>query len=307
MKPLKWDKDHDEFFAVHGRKQRVFCSSLSDVFDNAVDPQWRADLFALIAATPNLDWLLLTKRIGNAQDMIAEAIRATGKDWPWSNVWLGVTVVNQEEADRDIPKLIATPAAKRFLSIEPMLSAINLRHLNKDQETNELDCLEPYLWEREVEQWRGTSDDWEAEFKDWHDRPVAEATGPMHAKVDWVIAGGESGPRARPSHPDWYVSLRDQCRQAGTPFLFKQWGEWLPNGQQPVDHSYSADEMSGRKRNEKHDKDPSVKCLIMYTDGSSHELDEAGPFTQSLTIVSNVGKKCAGRYLDGFEHNGTPS
>ena len=104
--PLKWNREAERT----GVRPRVFCASLADVFDNEVDPAWRADLFKLIADTPNLDWLLLTKRIGNAQRMIGEALTImseAGKPmnrWPWPNVWLSATVVNQEEADRDIPK-----------------------------------------------------------------------------------------------------------------------------------------------------------------------------------------------------------
>lgn len=100
-------------------RARVFCASLADVFDNEVPPQWRGELWALVKATPHLNWLILTKRVGNAIGMApAEGLPA--------NVWLGATVVNQEEADRDIPKLLATPAAVRFLSIEPILGEINL-------------------------------------------------------------------------------------------------------------------------------------------------------------------------------------
>jgi protein gp37 len=122
-KPLQWDRQHEQFFAEQGRRRRVFCASLADVFDNEVPEQWRADLFALIDQTPNLDWLLLTKRIGNVGRMIP--------DW-WSvtmppNVWLGATVVNQEEADRDIPKLLQVKARVRWLSMEPLLGPVDLR------------------------------------------------------------------------------------------------------------------------------------------------------------------------------------
>ena len=101
-------------------RRRVFCASLADVFDNEVHTSWRWDLFRLIRATPNLDWLLLTKRIGNAAGMLNEAASAVDNDFvgaatwacaPWPNVWLGATICNQAEADRDIPKLLATPAA----------------------------------------------------------------------------------------------------------------------------------------------------------------------------------------------------
>ena len=121
-KPLAWQADAARFFAEHGRRQRVFCASLADVFDNAVDPAWREDLFELIRATPDLDWLLLTKRIGN----VAEMSDAAG-GLP-ANVWLGATVVNQAEADRDIPKLDATGDLVniRFLSIEPLIGPISI-------------------------------------------------------------------------------------------------------------------------------------------------------------------------------------
>ncbi|KVO65034.1 hypothetical protein WJ78_18130 [Burkholderia ubonensis] len=120
-KPLQWNRD-GTFYAIHGRRQRVFCASLADVFDNAVDPAWRRDLFALIAHTPNLDWLLLTKRIGN----VAEMLRWIDVDRLPDNVWLGATIVNQAEADRDIPKLLAVSARVRFLSMEPLLGPVDL-------------------------------------------------------------------------------------------------------------------------------------------------------------------------------------
>lgn len=113
-KPLSWNrhaKDH---------RPRVFCASLADVFDNAVPASWRTELWRLIRETPNLDWLLLTKRIPNARKMLPP-------NWGvgFANVWLGITVVTQEEADRDIPMLLATPAHTRFLSCEPLLEQVD--------------------------------------------------------------------------------------------------------------------------------------------------------------------------------------
>ena len=212
--PVRWERDHAAFLAEHGRRRRVFCASLADVFDNEVDPQWRADLFALIRATPNLDWLLLTKRIGNAHEMIGEALihlgtRAGGAgptsllpSWPWPHVWLGATVVNQAEADRDIPKLLAVPARVRFLSIEPMLGAIDLRF---------------HIFSEPTGKWRTKDGKRQMELR-------RQADGGLH----WIIVGGESGPKARPMSPDWARAMRDQCTSAGVPLLFKQWGEWLP-------------------------------------------------------------------------------
>jgi protein gp37 len=175
--PLKWNAAAQ----ASGIRARVFCASLADVFDNEVPPQWRIDLFDLIEATPHLDWLLLTKRIGNARNMLP--IRWVDQA-PRPNVWIGASIVNQEEADRDIIKLLELPAAVRFLSMEPLLAPVDIR----------------------------------------------QALGFARAKgyLDWVIVGGESGPGARPMHPDWARSLRNQCAVASVPFHFKQWGEWAP-------------------------------------------------------------------------------
>lgn len=125
-KPANWAKVRgwDRKAAAAGVRAKVFCSSLADVFDNEVSAEWRAELATLIMETPNLDWLLLTKRIGNAAVML-EAMFAPSQ--APRNVWLGATIVNQVEADRDIPKLVATPAARRFLSMEPLLQPVRLK------------------------------------------------------------------------------------------------------------------------------------------------------------------------------------
>jgi len=177
---------------IKPRRPRVFCASLADVFDNEAPSNWRDDLFDLICKTPNIDWLLLTKRIGNARAMLDFSADWTDSG-PLNNVWLGATICNQEEADRDIPKLLAVPAAKRFLSVEPMLSSVYLR--------------------------LGDSDDVPSDSEPFRERQWM---------IDWVICGGETGKHARPMHPAWVRSLRDQCVAAGVPFFFKQWGEWHP-------------------------------------------------------------------------------
>lgn len=240
-------------------RRRVFCASLADVFDNEVDPAWRADLFALIRATPNLDWLLLTKRIGNATSMIAQAASALPRDaqcgtgqwnhspiaqWPWPNVWLGATIVNQEEADRDIPKLLATPARVRFLSCEPLLGPISFR------------------WQSYAHEATGQS------YREYLDQNGGVNHLESLRKLDWVIAGGESGPHARPTHPQWFRRLRDQCEEASVPFLFKQWGEFV-----------SVSEVEG------------PGAHYRFPDGST---------------VRRTGKKLAGRTLDGREHTAFP-
>ena len=251
-KPLQWNRRAE----AEGVRYRVFCASLADVFDNEIPIHWLVDLLGLIRHTPNLDWLLLTKRVGNSGrrlNQAADLARKTatheplmrwieawidGDDVP-NNVWLGATVVNQDEADRDVPKLLNTPAAVRFLSIEPMLGPIDLH----------LTVAAPL--------WAG-------------DGPNARAFNSYRLGLHWIIAGGESGPQARPSHPDWFRSLRDQCVNAEVPFLFKQWGEWHPLGQAMADGCINA---KGSPR-------------------SWHQFEDC-------EAVENVGKVPAGRMLDG--------
>lgn len=232
--PLAWNKQA----AATGEFWPVFCSSLADVFDNEVDPQWRADLFALIAKTPHLTWLLLTKRIGNASKMIAEALVmqddpiAAGAAWPWPHVWLGATICNQDEADRDIPKLLATPAAKRFVSIEPMLGAVDLRLPTRTFQLSNgaLACNHCCNGDRcdDPTHFTRGRPDYAAHCRCPHCRGTGRGR-----PIDWVIAGGESGHGARYSPADRFRSLRNQCAAAGVPFLFKQWGEFLPDSQNP--------------------------------------------------------------------------
>ena len=187
--------------SVKPARRRVFCASLADWLDNEVPIEWLVDLLDLIQRTPNLDWLQLTKRIGNWRKRI-EAARDCGRsniqlnnwldDWlngnPPANVWLGATVCNQQEANRGVPKLLAVPARVRFLSIEPMLGPITFR--------------------------------WAA----WEPIKTAATTNHLDGlrRLDWIICGGESGPQARPMNPDWVRSLRDQCTVAGVPFFGKQ-------------------------------------------------------------------------------------
>lgn len=273
-KPLQWQANAAAFQAEHGRRQRVFCSSLADVFDNAVDPAWRADLFDLIKATPDLDWLLLTKRIGNAWKMMADACgwSQASLKLPLPNVWLGATIVNQEEAERDIPKLLAVPARVRFLSMEPLLGPVD------------------------IGRWLGPQCD------------HGSATGPDGVGgvmcplcmgtscgacqgLSWVIVGGESGSKARPMYPGWARSLRDQCAAAGVPMLFKQWGEWTPGEnvervRGTVDTAFLWDEDNW-----------SVHPLNLATD-HGHIDDQPDLY--------RVGKKAAGRLLDGCTHDAFP-
>lgn len=285
-KPISWNKAHAEFFAAHGRRQRVFCASLADVFDNAVDTNWRADLFDLILATPNIDWLLLTKRIGNTMKMLNDiavcrnALLTSNDEYqPPANVWIGSTIVNQEEADRDIPKLLAVPAAKRFLSMEPLLGPVRLDVIDLNGHS-------------EIYPLRGTS-----RCEDGDGNPIPDIPA-----LDWVIVGGESGVDARPMHPDWARSLRDQCTAAGVPFLFKQWGEWTP-------------EDWGERRGYRDTAGvlPSGEFLLMslgyvppFDDGA--RLAAAGNVRlDGRTLMDRVGKKAAGRILGGRTWDEVPA
>ncbi len=193
-KPLSWNRAAEKA----GQRARVFCASLADVFDNAVDPAWRDRLWSLIAATPHLDWLLLTKRPGNIAKMLP-------KDWGhgWPNVWLGCTVVNQAEADRDIPNLLAVPARVRFLSMEPLLGPVDLAVLT-DSRGHDINAL------------RGIAcDPTDPDGADDYYRTE---------KLDWVIVGGESGPGARPMEDDWARDILAQCKAAGVAAFLKQMG-----------------------------------------------------------------------------------
>ncbi len=264
--PLRWNAQAEAFMAQHGRRQRVFCASLADVFDNAVDLSWREELFQLIAATPNLDWLLLTKRIGNVPAMVAII-----QGWMPPNVWLGATITNQTEAERDIPKLLEVPARVRFLSMEPLLGPVD---------------IVPYIH------------------------------CDVGNTVDWVIVGGESGPGARPMHPDWVRSLRDQCGAAGVPFLFKQWGEWKPIGQME-ESEHQALYRSNVKAKPQENQDCLDDCYgrsctvpdtIVHFDGSMHGVTEPMAFLHGTGAMHTfkVGKKAAGRLLDGRTWDGFP-
>lgn len=168
--PQKWNRAHDEFFANNGRHRRVFCASLADVFDNEAPDEWRADLWVLIRETPNLRWILLTKRIGNARKMLPP-------DWPFPNAGLMATLANQEEWDRDYPKLMRTPATWRGVSAEPLLGFIN---------------IEPAIMK--------------------------------FGTVDWIITGGESGPKRRKLDMDAVRVIRDQCETWSIAFYHKQNG-----------------------------------------------------------------------------------
>jgi protein gp37 len=259
--PLRWR-----------RPRRIFVNSMSDLFHENVPDTVINVIFAIMSLAPQHTFQVLTKRpermlsylsrpalartiaeegFGmvceavhrNPRTRVGKGVKLVGdiahlQAWPLPNLWLGVSVEDQDAANARIPLLLQTPAAVRFLSCEPLLGAVNLTEIRRreGEDLNEWHFIDNALTGFRAHKCGG-------------------ATGP---KIDWVIAGGESGPRARPMHPDWVRSLRDQCAGFGLPFLFKQWGEYRP----------------------------------LYT-------DEGEQFER-------LGKKRAGRRLDGREHSEFP-
>lgn len=188
LRPLRWRKP-----------RKIFVNSMSDLFGEYVREEWTAQIFAVMAATPQHTYMVLTKRpvrmlfvilsfnegdeILNLMNRFADPDKNIAwPGWPLPNVRLGVSVENQPTADERIPALLATPAACRFVSAEPLLSEVDL-----------IRYISP----------------WRSEYQN---------------NLDWVIAGGETGPNARPAHPDWFRSVRDQCVKANVPYFLKQLG-----------------------------------------------------------------------------------
>jgi len=215
-----------------GPRRRVFIQSMSDLFDTEVPVEWFGEAWDHIERCNRLELQIVTKRL----TVIEKRLAAIGRtSWP-KHAGLIISVVNQDEADRDIPRLIELKAKLGIpwigLSMEPLLSCVVMN----------------YVWLRHL---------------------------------DWVIVGGESGSNARPIHPDWVRLLRDRCAATEVPFLFKQWGEWAPS-------------RFGEER----------RLININPDGSWEP--SVGLLTVQQRLMAKVGKKRAGRLLDGVEHNGFP-
>ncbi|NLG06044.1 MAG: phage Gp37/Gp68 family protein [Clostridia bacterium] len=201
LQPLRWK-----------RPRRIFVNSMSDLFHESVPDEAIDRIFAVMALCPQHTFQVLTKRPDRMRaylstptrhDIIAarwnyHPSRPKGGDsrtaglWPFPNVWLGTSVSTQADADANIPHLLATPAAVRFLSCEPLLGPVDLRGIWTHCPT--------------------------------HDFASGFCVGPCpdRRRIDWVICGGESGPKRRPIDLQWARSLRAQCAAAGVPFFFKQ-------------------------------------------------------------------------------------
>lgn len=271
--PLKWR-----------RPRKIFVCSMGDLFHEAVTNEMLDDVFDVMALASHHTFLILTKRpermkeylfllpdrIGYG-DAFCEAVREADQDdpddlsgavmnqWvkkvlsveagianiakleqgvPLPNVWLGVTAENQQRADERIPLLLQIPAAKHFVSVEPMLGPVNFEDVP-------VGMLGPL-------------------------RPVRKGLPEDIPRLDWVICGGETGANARPMHPDWVRSLRDQCQGAQVPFFFKSWGEFVEEDNSPLDAVL-----------------PASCTLFWQTDAND------GP------CLYRVGRKRAGRMIDG--------
>lgn len=270
--PLRWK-----------RPRRIFVNSMSDLFHQDVPDEYIARVWAVMALAPQHTFQVLTKRHGRMRSLLSSPtfprmveaaarplanerrldwLESRGWTYPLPNVWLGVSVEDQKTADLRIPALLDTPAAVRWLSCEPLLGPVDLSdHIDRWCEDDCGTC-----------DWGHCNQAAVAVRRDYtHDDPnyvSMLSVCAAHRGIDWVVVGGESGPRARPMHPDWARSLRDQCAAAGVPLVFKQWGEWAPD-------------VSSR---------PQARRLVQV-DG---------------TWMGRYGKKAAGRELDGATHDGYP-
>jgi protein gp37 len=267
MQALKWN-----------RPRRIFWNAHGDLFHENVPDEWIDRLFAVCALTPQHTHMILTKRSARMREWFAaDADRRAGiraaynamgysevwlPQWPLPNVWLGVSVEDQQRANERIPDLLATPAAVRFISAEPLLGPVDLTEVSDDGT-----ALDPECW-----------GDCACDSLYGYDPGCRRngGDGSLTRKIDWVIAGGESGPGARAMDTDWARSLRDQCAAAGVAFNFKQHGEWI-----------GVDTLTAEQRQEAGDLDRL----------------RGDPLTGSVWF----GKKRAGRMLDGRTHDAFPT
>lgn len=261
--PLRWR-----------RPRRIFVNSMSDLFHENVPDDTIDRIFSVMAVAERHTFQVLTKRPERMRAYLSQDRRREWADWAvnlWGgvdpdalhdaimaddkvlpNVWLGVSVEDQKALDERLPHLLATPAAVRWISAEPLLGPVDLS------------CWPIYGPDREQ-------------------------------MLNWVVVGGESGPQARPMHPEWARDLRDQCAAAGVPFLFKQWGEWCP-GESIIQ---DAPAQMG------------VRLHADFTNGrwffGETDMDDPEDGWDSEPDLYRVGKKKAGRLLDGVQHDGYPA
>jgi len=203
LKPKQWKKP-----------KRIFLGSMTDIFHKDIEDQWLSEILNMIIDNPTHVFMILTKR--------ADVMEKRMKEWYTSsknkvikNLWLGVTVENQEQAISRVPYLLHTIASKRFVSVEPLLEEINLSMLITENGGDRLrTVIDPIITGTHTV-WDGAKLIIETDFN----------------KLDWVIVGGESGSKARPMDPNWVLSIKEKCEQGEVPFFFKQWGEYIDESQ----------------------------------------------------------------------------
>jgi protein gp37 len=276
--PFKWRKP-----------RRIFVNSMSDIFHPSVSDSWRNDILHIIKATPRHTYMILTKR---PEEMAAYFAWDHGPKYgaPMpANLWLGVSVEDQATADARIPWLLRTPAAVRFASYEPALGPVDFTRVpfTDGDGRHRQDALTGHAY------MHGTGRD---------DNPdmLVRIDKPLLPRLDWVICGGESGPNARPMHPDWARGVRDQCAETRVPFFFKQWGEWLPDSQfqsAGIDDDPECSRFECAFWDPDFDKWEMVGRAI-WCDWNDYPEDSG---------VGRVGKARAGRLLDGVTHDAFPT
>lgn len=307
QKPLRWSKPRS-----------IFVNSMGDLFHESVPDEWIDQVFAIAALCPQHIFIILTKRAERMQDYVSQlpydgwtskknyrvgdkikkfsdhvpAMIAIGTmvSGPLKNVWLGVSAEDQATANERISYLTGTPAAVRFVSCEPLLGEINLKDIQFYD--GSIDALSEGAWGEEIENWKASEDPtWKEDFLDWFNLcTIPDPKEMMWNKLDWVIAGGESGPNARPMHPDWARSLRDQCLDAGVPFFFKQWGEWVSVYDRDIDDPDWRNSPKAKNNKERY----------INLEGGH------GFHGERVNFIKKVGKKKAGHILDGVEHFNWP-
>lgn len=299
--PLRWTTPRMIFVCAHG-----------DLFAEGVDQVWIDHVFAVMALAPQHAFQVLTKRPermreymlgmpsrrsfiagygalvrgGNLPDHYETAYEAIAKPLP--NVWLGVSVEDQRRADERIPVLLETPAAVRWISAEPLLGPVDLRNLRRYNPKGApwIDGLRGLV----------TRGAYLARSPDECCISTSVTIPGELPSLNWVVAGGECGPNARPMHPDWVRQLRDECAAAGVPFLFKQWGNWTDLSDiepKPV----CAEERIFTARGE---------LVGVGVDYGRKGMVDRDWRERGAAWVGRCSKSYAGRILDGVEHNGFP-
>lgn len=255
------------------KPRRVFVCSMGDLFHEDVPDNFIRSIWLRMAGYHWHQYMVLTKRPERMLEIASTSLinLENGEPFIPGNIWLGVSAEDQKTANERIPVLLQTPAAHRFVSCEPLLGPIDLTHLS------------------------GKEAGWNCNTYDALSMDVEEGD---IGQLDLVIVGGESGPGARPMHPEWARSLRDQCEDAGVPFFFKQWGRYTYS-----DRMFDSEIRWVNKANGWMSGLPSVVCVDM--DGKS--LNCGADFMAAKYPVAwgwYEGKKAAGRLLDGREWNG---